>query len=539
MLLTFKHVPLFYFPYMSFPIDEQRKTGFLAPELRQSDFSGNELHLPYYLNLAPNLDATLTPVVISRRGLMNGVEFRYLGKNRRGQLNGSYLQDDSLTGTDRSEVAFRHHDRLTRQLALDMEYNGVSDADYLTDFGNSAGASSVTHLPQQATLSYTRPGLAFSVLGQRWQTVDPFIAPAERPYQRMPQLSLDLSSGGSRRMRSRLALHAEQVDFRHDVQTDTRRAYLQPAVSLDFGTEGWFVKPALRYHHTRYEQEAGLTTRERTLTELTLDSGLFLERPAFGYRYLHTLEPRVYFVDIPYVDQSGLPVIDSGQPDLTFNRLFTANRFSGIDRIGDTRQYTLAVDTRLINSRTGRQTLHASIGQINWLEDRRVTLPGGNSGTTPRSDLLGQLVMSPASWLQLNSKLRLDAADYRVNQGSAGLIVNRDHRHRFGIAYRYRRDILEQGEASLLWPLSRHWTLVSHMQHSLVDNTTVEALGGLEYRSCCWNLRLAGRRYIADKSGTLNNAVYLQLELKGLTSIGQGIDNLLENGMLGATIRNP
>lgn len=535
VLVTFKHVPLFYFPLMSFPISDARKSGFLLPAVKRSDRSGNEIQAPYYLNLAPNYDATVTPTLLSKRGLLTKAELRYLGRNHHGTLEGSYIADDRVYGADRGVMSYRQQGALGSAARYDIDYNHASDMQYFDDFGNDLSTSSITHLPQHLQIDYRRNGLLLSGLLQDYQTVDASIAASARPYRRLPQLRLELSGGqpGS----TRFQLHSEYVSFQHDARQGAQRLHLQPQIGRDIRHQAWFLSPTLQLDHTVYRLEDSHADLTRTLPSLYVDSGLFLERYLdFGAprRFLQTLEPRLFYLYRPFEDQSALPRLDSGLPDFTFNQLFRNNRFTGIDRLGDANQLTFALTSRILDRRSGAQRLRAAIGQIHYFDNHRVTLTGTASDPATRSDLLALLSVTPNNTLSLTADLRIDEATQNTDRGNVQLSLQRDPHRLLSLGYRFRRNVLEQGEAAILWPLNNHWSVVGRTLHSLRDGTTTESLGGLQYQSCCWRLHVAARRYVIDDQGTINNSIYAQLELKGLTSFGQGIDNLLENGILGA-----
>lgn len=537
VVLSFQHIPFFYSPYLSFPIDDRRKSGLLTPSYKDSSESGTEFILPYYLNIAPRFDATLTPRTISRRGTMLMGEFRYLNPASHGQLNLEYLPDDELTEEDRELVHYRHAGRPLPRLRTDLDFRHVSDGDYFRELGNSLSTASVTHLEQSAELAYQGTAWATRARLQKFQTVDESIPESARPYQRLPQISLN-SLFPRRHNRLNYALDGEYVNFQRDGRVSGDRLDLQPRVSLPLHSLAAYLTTDLSLRHTAYrlDDPAGgpETTPDRTLPVLSLDSGVFLERDTRwgGRQMLHTLEPRLYYLYIPYRDQSALPRFDTAIPDFNFTRLFRENRFNGPDRVGDANQLSVALTTRFLETDSGRQRLRASIGRIYYLDEREVVLSGPPE-TAAASDIVAQATVEPLPSLSASLDLRWDRDGRRFDKGGLRLQYRPARRSIVNFTYRYRESILKQTDVSVLWPLGSRWHVIGRHYYSIRDRRNLETLAGLEYQSCCWRFRVVNRRYVNDDAGETNDSLYVQLELKGLTSVGDGLENVLEHGILG------
>lgn len=537
--LSFMRVPLLYTPWISFPIDDRRRSGFLYPDIRDSSRSGLELSLPYYLNLAPNRDATITPRHLKKRGSMIESEIRYLGRNHHGQLDIGWLPNDRQTGRDRSLFSYRHQTLPGTGPSVDVDYNHVSDADYLRDFGNDLGIVSLTHLEKRATLGYqARHWLATAGL-QRYQTVDDDIRPAARPYRLEPVLSFGTQLP-EHNFRPGLKLAATHVNFRHAIRVEGQRYEIRPALSYPMYGLAGFIEPSVSLRHTGYRLDnaaPGDSQLTRTLPIITVDSGIFLERrlDLRGRTLIQTLEPRAFFLHVPYREQDHLPQFDTGTPDFNFSQLFRDNRFNGADRVGDAHHVALALVTRLIDATNGRERLTAGIGQIHHFRDRRVQLGGRPPETASRSDLVGE-----ATGQAGNVTLRLDArrSEHNGHLDRAGLDMayRPGPRRLLGIGYRYREKVVEQADLTVLWPLGARWHVLARHSHSLHDRRTLETITGLEYRSCCWRLRLVSRRYLdgvaEGRDAEYNRSIYAQLEFIGLASLGDDLEDLLERGIL-------
>ncbi len=530
--LSFMKIPLFYSPYLSFPLNNQRKSGFLVPTIGRSNKLGRELALPYYLNLAPNYDATITPNYFSRRGLLMMGEFRYLTTRNGGQINLEIIDQDKAYGDQRrGALTLRHDGTPWPRVRSALQYNYVSDADYLNDFGRSLSLAAVSHLPQMASLNYAGETLSAGLLLQSFQTVDDTIPDSARPYQRLPQFTLDLSPQDQSN-RPVFTLESELVNFQRTDRVSGLRADLQPAISLPLEHPGAFLEPRLKLAYTAYDLSelppGGEARPQRTVPLFSLDGGLFLER-WYG-PLLHTVEPRLFYLYVPRRDQSDIPLFDTGLPDFNFNQLFRDNRFTNVDRIGDANQLSVALTTRLVN-KDGVERLVLKGGQILYFQDREVTL-GSAPETRGRSDIVAEATANLTAALTLTGDLRWDTELDTVDKGAVGLRYRPGHRRVLNLSYRYRNDTLEQSDVSLLWPLHRNWHIMGRWNRDLLKEQTLETLGGLEYQNCCWRVNFLARRYL-KRNGEDSVTYYVEFEFKGLASLGRDMEAILGNAILG------
>jgi len=535
--LSFKKVPVFYFPYVTFPLSDKRKSGFLAPTVGTSNKSGRELATPYYLNLAPNYDATITPDYFSRRGLLMLGEFRYLTAINSGQINLEYIHGDKeYDDQNRGALALRHEGHPFPRVRSEIQYNYVSDADYLTDYGKSLSIATVSHLPQKGSLSYQGERWSAALLVQSFQTVDDTIPDSSRPYQRLPQFTFGLAPP-ERQNRVNFLLDGELVNFQRNGKVSGKRIDLQPVFSLPLSNPGAYLKPAVKLEYTGYvlsDQPAGSDDRiQRTVPLLSIDSGLYLERQYhLGKRgLLHTLEPRLFYLYVPRREQGEIPVFDTGTPDFNYNQLFRDNRFTSSDRVGDANQLSAALTTRLLED-NGTERLLLKVGQIFYLEDREVTLSGGAPLSESRSDIVAEGKAQLSEYLSASGDLRWDMANDTVDKGTITFRYHPGYRRTLNLSYRYRNDTLEQTDLSLLWPLHRNWHVIARLNRDLLDDRNLETLGGFEYQNCCWKFNFLARRYLkSDDRYTVS--YYLQMEFKGLASVGKDMADVLESGILG------
>jgi LPS-assembly protein len=532
--LSFKGVPFFYSPYLNFPL-EGRKSGLLPPTFGNSERNGSDFSLPLYWNIAPNQDATFTPRNISKRGAMLMGEYRFLTHNSNGQINGSYLGDDKLYEDDRSYFSLRHNARISPGWRSALVYRRASDSDFFLDeLAANDESGSQTHLERRADLNYSDRYWRFLARVQDYQTLS-----GTSPYQRLPQLRLN-GSMPERNNRLRLALDSEAVSFRHDSRIPTGdRVDVKPSVSLPLSGAAWFVKPTLAWRHTRYQLNdyAGGDSYERSLPISSVDSGLFFERSLklADIPFVQTLEPRLFYLKVPYKDQQELPLFDTGEIDFSFSQMFSDNRFSGADRHGDADQLTLALTSRLLDDRNGKERLRGSIGQIHYFRDREVTLNSDDPiRTRENSDIIGELAFSPGDALSMSVTEQWNPEEEQVERLNSRLRYSPGRRKVLNLGYRYRREnALHQADLAMFWPLARQWRFLGRYQYDLDNEVSLDTIGGLEYESCCWSVRVLARAQRNTIDEELNHSIYLTLELKGLASLGRGLEDSVERGILG------
>lgn len=532
--LSFKGVPFFYSPYLNFPL-EGRKSGLLPPTFGRSDINGTDISLPLYWNIAPNQDATFTPRSISKRGAMMMGEYRFLTQNSYGQINGSYLDSDKIFGDNRSYLALQHTARYGTGWSSNLFYRRASDSSYFLDeLGNNGESSSLTHLEQRADLNYTDRYWRFLARVQDFQTLS-----GTAPYQRMPQLSLN-GAMPERNNRLRLSLASEAVRFSHDSLVPTGDRFdIKPAVSLPLSGAAWFLTPSVAWRYTSYQLNdySQGTSFSRSMPITSLDSGLFFERSLQlgDTPYVQTLEPRLFYLNVPYKDQSDLPLFDTAESDFSFSQMFSDNRFTGADRQGDADQLTVALTSRFLDDRSGKERLRGSIGQVHYYRDREVTLHSGDTVVTRRSsDIIGELAFSPGDALTMSVAEQWNPDDEEVEQLNGRLRYTPAQRKVINLGYRYHRaNALHQADISMFWPVARQWRVLARYQYDLDNEVSLDTIGGLEYESCCWSMRVLARARRNAIDEDLNHSIYITLQLKGLANLGRGLEDSVERGILG------
>jgi len=554
-------IPVLWLPVVSFPTTDERRTGVLAPTLGRDDKNGLDFKLPVYFNLAPNYDATLTPRWLSKRGLMLGGEFRYITERSRGSFEGTWLPDDDLseTNSDRGFASFEDLTTLNRHWYFSTHLNNVSDRNYFGDFGDGIDATSISLLESDMGFYGRGRYWSASLSAESWQIASPLVQDGDEPYRRLPRLQATAARPLSRWFEAGVEFEAVRFDhneldpfnpgnlLRYD---GGDRVDIKPWLRARLGGASWFVIPQVAWRYTRYGSLDGIPVNAgapdsltRSLPIVSIDAGAYFERNFDWHEndFVQTLEPRLYYLYAPYRDQVDLPVFDTRELTFSWNSLFRDNRFGGADRQADANQAAFALTTRILRADDGSERLSAGIGRIHYFEDPRVRLlPGDPAPVSGGSPWVATLGLSLSDWWSLGVTHQWDPEGQRTDLSSVhtqlrlhqGTIVN--------AAYRYRRPslvspALEQTDLSFVIPFNHNWNLYGRWNYSLYDNQTIEALGGLEWKSCCMAVRLLGRQYIRSFDSRENFGLYLEIELNGLGSFGRDTGRLLDDAILGYT----
>ncbi|MDI2592340.1 LPS-assembly protein LptD [Pseudomonas sp. 681] len=632
--LRVKDIPVLYTPYIYFPIDDRRQSGFLPPSFGTGSDTGFFLVTPYYFNLAPNYDATLYPRYMSKRGLLMEGEFRYLTKSSEGQFGGAFLNDED---TDRSKQTdytrerymynWQHKGGLDSRVATQVDFTKISDPYYFQDLQtDQIGVKTADYVNQQGSVTYRGDTYTAAINAQAYQLAT---VAAITPYNRLPQITfngaLPYHPGGLD-----FSYNTEIVRFDRDLkngsftdedgnvsnQLDTNvnglaratgdRLNLAPSVSLPLNWTYGFLKPTLKYQYTQYQLDLDGTgkgeivqnqafalsqgekyiggefgsNQNRGVPIASIDSGLYFDRNTqfFGKNYRQTLEPRLFYLYVPEVNQEDIPVFDTSEYTFNYASLFRDNRFSGSDRVGDENKLSLGVTSRWIED-NGFERQRISVGQAYYFKDREVQLPGINPAT--RAD--ANTNVSPYAleyeyrwnhdW-RTTADYNWDPVSHSPRSGSAmfhyqpednpNKVINAGYRYRNDqVVYnpntgqwQFGGDYLSPGQPgfikdyykivqhdfSVIWPIVPQWNAISRWQYDYNRNRTLEAFGGIEYDNCCWKLRLINRYWVATdeisqqtpQNEKGDHGVFLQIVLKGLGGVtGAKVESFLDKGIQG------
>lgn len=619
--LNFKDIPVFYMPWISFPIGNERKTGFLFPNFRSSSRGGYSLLVPWYWNIAPNYDATFTPIIDSYRGTELNSEFRYLSELSKGAVAADYLPHDPTQNSSRHYLQLNHVTDINTQLRITLKGTDASDKHWFEDFGQNRDETSQIFLQRSfVDISGYTQNWSATLLVQNLQRLDdnpcseisqadycpdpttltPNIAfsllrsPYLRPYTVMPRLSVigkeknlpfglnfDLAGEATYFSRSDVVGVAISGANKNDPPTWTvgpaanvngTRVHVAPNISLPLSTPGMYVLPSWRWNYTAY----WLTPNSLYLDEFnsvpsrsfdrkpvlsapttSIDMAMTFEKTSRDDQRLYTLQPRLLYFNTPYRNQADIPVFDTGLPDFNLVELFRTERFVGPDRLGDSDQLSAGITARMINARSGRQILLGTLGQAFYFKSPCVTSLTSDScdpNAAHSSPLIAQIILSAFKNWNARIGMQWDPIRSRSERSEINFQYRPDSNRVVNLSYRYSRatnsvanagatgntasDRIDQLESSFAWPVSINWSAYGRAVYSRLDNALHDYLGGIEYRSCCWNLRLVVGRSIATREGSYDNRVSLQFEFKGLGSAGTA-DTFLQSAIPGFSARQP
>ncbi|ALE53665.1 LPS-assembly protein LptD [Paraburkholderia graminis] len=555
-VLFFQGVPVFASPWLSFPLSGERRSGILPPTFSLSSTNGFELSVPYYFNIAPNRDLTVTPRIISKRGVQLQSTFRYLSPTYSGSITGEYLPNDRLTKTNRYALYIQHNQNFGNGFGGYIYYNKVSDNTYPEDLSSSSNQfMNGTQLlyQQEAGLTYNNGPWSVLAREQHWQTLTPSVA----PYGREPQLNVRYAKynvGGFD-----FGAEADYTNFRITTadMTQGQRVMFNPYISYSVVGPGYFVTPKVQWHFASYnlnnisnDVPAGTPKNfTESIPTLTFDTGLIFDRSVrlFGEDYIQTLEPRLYYVYTPYRNQQSAPLFDTAESDFGLAEIFTPNTFVGNDRIADANRLTAALTTRFINPATGDERARFVIAQQYYFRDQRVTLtPTQTSTQATHSDLIVGASLKLGAGFASETAFQYNADNNQLVKTSVGFGFSPATGKVLNVAYRYTRanttldnEPINQVLVSGQWPLAHRVFGVGRFNYDLGGHRIVDGLVGLQYDADCWTLGAGLQRYAngLNTSGQHQSSTRFlaQLTFKGLSSVDNGLIAAFRSSVAGYT----
>lgn len=556
--LEIKDVPVFYFPWFRFPINDERQSGLLSPSVGYDSDGGTDLAIPYYFNLAPNYDATYQLRSLWKRGFIHDGQFRFKNKYSNNEINGGFLAGDDIyddralfdqtsAGTDTSSVDVPGFDKKNRwllnlrhegtwgdQWSTTVDYSAISDLDYLVDIGGDVGSESVDQfvgpvdsslanrrsaaLTRLGKVEFRQDGLAASLFVHGFQNLDPN---GEEQYEKIPSVTASYDNS--------IGILDYKIDFDYSFFTKDNtditgiNAIVGERVTntLNFSIpwrQVWgFVKPSLSVIHRKYNLDdtpAGFRANpEETIPVFSLDTGLYFDRyfDFNGSGFQQTFEPRLYFLYAQEEFQDDLPDFDTSPLTPSFSQLFRENRFTGADRIGDARQMSVGLTTRFLFQDTGAELLSMSLGQIYYFKDRTVLLDNfeSESPTARESALFAEARLSMGENFTARSSFEWDPDVNRSNRGQLSLKYSDNERRIFNLSYQNtseeatRATIEQQSEESditFIWPVAGNWSAIGRWNFGWDTHQTIESFIGFEYNDCCWKTRLVARRFLREQT---------------------------------------
>ncbi len=527
--IRFKGVPILYAPRLSFPINDERKSGVLVPSIGSDDDSGTILSVPYYFNLAPNYDATLRGTYMTERGVQLYGEFRHTSENGNGNgiLKGEYLPaDDAFNGEDRYAFGLDYQQNYSNGWRSLIDLQDVSDTEYLNDFRNDIQITSTTHLRQRGEVSYSNQYITANILASKYKTVNNVFA-SSKPYDRLPQITLNVNPWDLGVVK--LGLDSEFVSFDHEDsnRVSGTRLNVEPYVEMPYEPIYGFVRPRLSIKNLSYslDNTTGEDSPSVSVLKAVVDAGVYLERDITyaEEEYLHTLEPRIMYVNVGEEDQSAFPNFDTGEGSISnYSYLFRHDRFFDGDRIGDDQHIALGVTSRLINDETGKEKMRASVGQLYYLEDRTISLNSSDTQLTEsKSDIFAEVDASLTDSVRVDSFLRYDTSEGETSNFNLGLNYDSGPRRQASLGYYLRKASSESSNDSedvrleLDWPLTPHLQFGYSQRYSLEDSQERSSSVKLVYDSCCWAIGLSANRLL-QSDGEYRNSILATFELDGL-----------------------
>jgi len=578
--LEVKDVPVFYVPYIKFPVDDRRSSGLLFPAIETGNKNGFDYAQPIYWNIAPNYDATITPRYIQKRGTGLALELRHLSKWSKTKLSGSYLGNDKggndeddldpetglyrHLGEDRHLSSLKHTGGRNRPWSTFIDMNYASDEDYIRDLGNlSQDSNSMTHLQRRASIGYKTEHWNYSLGTKDFQVVTRGLSDQ---YSLEPEVSID----GYYRFGSSLILNLNNshaiFDHSNPNLVTGSRNRMDYDLSWDKRWTWGYLKPKIALKHISYSLKAGDggqiadSSPSVTAPVYSVDAGIFLERDTNWLgNFQQTLEPRLFYVKSDFEDQSDLPDFDTSAYSPSYNTLFLDGRFSGGDRISDNKRLTIGLTSRFINKNTGQERFRVSIAQSIFYEDRQVTLAQSSASnlrpelTRDMSPIAMELAARISKSWRITSNLIYDNLDNEINKGSLGARYNDNQNRLFNFTYRYNRRLarvfdntdidqdIDQVDLSAFVPTGNNFNLVGRWNYDFTNKRELETFAGFEYNNCCWRASLVFRRWLDRQDEILlpemdlktNRGIFFQIQFKGLAGISSRVDTMLKNGIYG------
>jgi LPS-assembly protein len=548
--LYFGNTKVLGFPIFFFPLCDERKTGFLPPSFALTNRTGFEIALPFYWNMAPNYDLTLTPRIMTKRGLMLGSQFRYLLEDQYGDLRYDHVFNDREAGGEkRYAFNWQHVAPNVANWRIGVNYQGVSDDNYFVDFSRTVLTSATRVLPRELTASRSFGDWNFIARYSRWQSI--LDAAADPPYERVPQFTLTRNSRDVNGFD--FSLLADATLFKRPIvgSPEGWRAVLFPQISYPIQTAGWFVTPKIGLHGSAYRLSSNggnETHLSRFVPIFSFDAGMVFERETrfFDRDLTQTLEPRLFYVKSPFREQGAFPLFDTSSADFNFGQLFATNTFIGQDRISDQNQLTTALVSRLIDPKSGAERFRFALGQRLYFSPQEVQIAGVAARTDTRSDILFAASAALENHWSIDSGMQYSVRDGQIPRFTISSRYTPPNGRILNFALRYLREELGQFDTSWRWPVSGKWTALGRLNYSFLekrlDSLTakvvdskrgiVEAVAGFEYTEDCWVFRSVFQRY-ATSPTDFRTAFFFQIELSGVGRIGNDPFDILRRNIPG------
>ncbi len=529
MTVRLKSVPIFYFPRVSFPINDERKTGFLFPAIGEEEESGVILEIPYYINIAPQMDATVAPRIMTERGVQLYTEFRYIARNNtQGALKAEYLPSDEVFGDDRYAIGFDHSQDFAGDWRATVNLQDVSDSSYIRDFSNNVDIIASSYVTQQAAVSHLGEYINFNARVQSQDSVNDGIPVDSLPYDILPEVNLNLRPQEFSVFEGGVQTNFTQFDHESGALVTGSRTKVRPYLSVPLKEIYGSLEPKVSLYNLAYslDNNGDDNSPSASIPVYSVDGQLIFER-LFQYNekpFYQTLEPRLFYLNVPEEDeQNAFPIFDTSesQPN-SFGHFFRENRFFGSDRVGDTEQISVGLTSRIVNDDDGGQRMKLSLGQIFYLKDRNIRItPDEEPLTNSRSDFIAELTANiNPDWSVTGFTLwGEESNELDVIQFSADYWHSR--RRNASLIYTENYDFDRQVNVDFSLPIAARWQVDAYTAYSLEDSEVRASSLGVRYDGCCWATRFTTQRYL-DGTGEYKNRFLVTLELDDLGRIRSG-----------------
>jgi len=529
-ILEFKGLPVLYTPSIDFSLNKNRKSGFLSSTFGTTSQSGFEFRVPYYFNISPNMDATLTARYLGKRGPLADGEFRYLSENYSGFNQLQYMNNDQSSGQDnRYYVKLDHQHKFNNGWSASYNYQKVSDDTYFSDLATMIQVTSVVNLPQRANINYAGETWKFNALTEKYQTLT---NASNSPYQRLPQLNLSGRKDFDSYIldfKSQWAYFDRDEKFTYGLNEKPTgsRLSITPGISVPFTRTYGYIKPKLSANVRSYNlNNSSIGNKEIFTPIVSVDSGMYFDRTVnlLNQNFTNTLEPRLFYVYIPYKDQSALPNFDTGLADLNMQTLFSENQYNGQDRINDANQLTASITSKFID-KNGKERLSGILAQRYYFEDRKIFGTELNAKKA-KSDIFMGATARLANAFNLDAMFQYDPDSSKLLRSTLTSRYNPEPGKILNLSYRMIENVsdinqdLKVFNAAGQWPLGNRFYSIARYNYDLKTSQTIEVLGGVEYDGGCWVARTIFDRISLPTNPEPNYTFFMQLELNGLGTIG-------------------
>ena len=537
IVLRFKNVPILYLPRLTFPTNDERKSGFLIPSFGSSSKRGLEFEVPYYWNIAPNFDLETTMNWMEKRGTEIKSELRFLSSKQTAEIAFNHLPSDDLFNDNRtySKINYQFNPSLNTKIEVTGEY--ASDKNYFEDFGQNTNESSRTHLARE---------IVFKSFGKNWmmnlgminyQMLDDQpkclavgICDQNDPYRLKPYMNFN-GNWQSKNSKINLNVDSEVVFFEHLQSESGKRIRNLTTLSKLFNFSGIEVRPAVSLDYAKFNPDSNKEDTDRTIPIYSLDIKANLIKITNDGDIRQLIQPRVMAVYIPFEDQSEFPFIDTLMPDFNYFQLFNENRFIGNDRIGDTSKISYGIVAKRTRIQSGKDFFEFTLGQTLHLKDEKIVIPGDSIRKSGSLTNLASLDIAMTESLKLKLDHYWDSDVDEMKRSQIGIEYKDSGSKRLNLAYRFRKQNIKQIHGSFSWPIKDQWSFIGHYKYSIKDRKTIDQFFGLNYDNCCWSISAVSRKHLVYRNGETDTSFSVQFMFKGLGEFGTPINRIFEDGI--------